>query len=484
MKKVLTIGFILIITFATLQADPGSLAENQKVAAKIKLIEVWINQLLDYYKVPGLVAGIVYDQELIWANGFGYKDLETNEKMTTEVMFRIASISKLFTSTAILQLRDKGKLRLDDPIRQYLDWFKIRNPYDDAPEVTIRHILTHTSGLPREAAFPYWTDGNFPTLEQIIATLPEQEMIFPPETKWKYSNLAMALLGEIVASASGVPYQTYINDNILYPLNLKNTRVTLDDEDKVRLATGYQRNRNLDERGLAGFTDSKGITPAADFTTNVYDLSKFMSLHFKYEGNTSEQIVKGSTLKEMHRVHWLRPSWTSGWGLGFGVSKVDDQVFVGHGGWVDGFRSAFQFLPEDKIGAIVFINTDDYSPLTICRQIIKLISPVIKEALPEEKKEDSFRDSWLSYEGIYYDTSHWRTDIIILDKKLYLYNYGYPPSTKPKGNLTRLFPVKEKTDTFRMTGADGNGEYVIFQLNKTGSVKQIKVGENYIYPVQ
>ncbi|HMN31270.1 MAG TPA: serine hydrolase domain-containing protein, partial [Caldilineaceae bacterium] len=144
-----------------------------------------------YREQPGLSIGVVYDQELVWAKGFGYANLERHEPATPQTLYRIASITKLFTSTAILQLRDAGKLQLDDPLSNFLSWFAIKQRFPEAPPITLRHLLTHTSGLPRESAFPYWVDNEFPSREQIQARLPEQETALPSETKWKYSNLGL-----------------------------------------------------------------------------------------------------------------------------------------------------------------------------------------------------------------------------------------------------------------------------------------------------
>src|SRR5262249_42193189 len=162
--------------------------------------------------------GILYDQDLVWAKGFGYADVDKRTPATPRTIYRIASISKLFTSTAILQLRDQGKLQLDDPVAKHLPWFKVKSRHADAPAaVTVRHLLTHTSGLPRESPFPYWTDLKFPTREQLMQALVTQESVYPPETKWKYSNLALALAGEVVAAVSGEPYEEYVQKHILDP---------------------------------------------------------------------------------------------------------------------------------------------------------------------------------------------------------------------------------------------------------------------------
>src|SRR3970040_2620526 len=118
----------------------------------------WVHTQLTYRKLPGLSIGIVYDQELVYARGFGYSNLEDSILTSTQTIYLIASLTKIFTATAIMQLRDQEKLRLDDPVEQYLPWFRIKSRFPDQPKVTIRQLLKHTSGLQSEAAFQYWTD--------------------------------------------------------------------------------------------------------------------------------------------------------------------------------------------------------------------------------------------------------------------------------------------------------------------------------------
>ena len=236
---------------------------------------------------------------------------------TPQTIYRIASITKLFTSTALLQLRDAGKLQLDDPVKRHLPWFRIRHKYPDAPPITIRHLITHTSGLPREAAFPYWSTAEFPALEEIQDSLPQQETILPTETAWKYSNLAVTLAGEIVSAVSDQDYPAYVKDHILIPLGMDSTFVKTIEPNHPQLAAAYGRRLPDGTRETSPFTDCQGITPAANIATTVEDLAKFAMLQFRDGPAGGAQILKGSTLREMHRVHWLDPSWQEGWGLGF-----------------------------------------------------------------------------------------------------------------------------------------------------------------------
>src|SRR5262245_15512289 len=152
---------------AAAQAPPAGVeqAGSAEVAAAITVLDAWIAAQVERRELPGLAVGIVHDQRLLWAKGYGWADADRRVPVTPATAFRVGSISKLFTATAILQLRDAGKLRLDDPVAAHLPWFQVKLADPDAPPITIRHLLTHTAGLPREAGTPYWTDGRFPERE-------------------------------------------------------------------------------------------------------------------------------------------------------------------------------------------------------------------------------------------------------------------------------------------------------------------------------
>ena len=481
MKKTIILFTMFVIIYSIAFAQPSPIIETPEVAAKIQLFESWVSAQMKYYNLPGLTMGIVYDQELIWQKGFCFADLKKKTAANPQSIFRIASITKLFTSTAIMQLRDAGKLRLDDPVKKYLPWFKIKHRFPDAPVITIRHFLTHTSGIPREAAFPYWTDHNFPTLEQIKNELPNQKTIYPSETKLKYSNLAMALLGQIVVAASGEDYETYIQNHILKPLEMNSTSVVLSEKDKKRLVTGYGIRLPNGKREIMPFTDAKGLTPAANISSNVEDLAKFISLQFRDEKVGGKQILKGSTLKEMQRVHWLRQSWKSGWGLGFSIRKYGSRTLVGHGGWVAGNRTQIYFCPKEKIGVIVMSNAEDGSPSMIARRIFDVVVPAINKAVKLEPKVAKADPMWNKYVGKYQDPTKWEYLVMILNDELVLYGFDYPPEDNPESSIIKLTPEGEHS--FRMTGENGNGELLIFEMDEKGKVKRIKKGENYIYPV-
>ncbi len=469
---------LALIAAPALRAQTPALASDPTVASSLRLFEIWVQQHMAYHHQPGVAIGIVHDQQLVWAKGFGQRDVERRLPVTTETVFRIASITKTFTATAIMQLRDAGKLQLDDPVVKHLPWFQYRNRHPDAPVITIRHLLTHTSGLPRESDFPYWTDRRFPTRDAMIEKLRTQESVFAPETEYKYSNLALALAGEVVTAVSGESYADYVHRHILEPLGMTSTSVRTEDIVRARLATGYGIRLPDGSQPVAPETDSRGLTPAANMSSTVEDLARYVALQLREGPKGGAQILTGSTLREMHRVHWLDADWSSGRGLGFGVWRQGERTLVGHGGWVAGHRTQIAVDPAAKIGVIVLTNSDDGGPGSYTRQAFDLVAPAIERAVAEAEPVALATPD--RYAGTYHDPDGWLTDFLVFDGRLVLYGHSYPPSRDPKGSLVDLTPEGEHT--FRMTGENGNGELVVFELRDDGTVARVKVGANYLFP--
>lgn len=473
-------GLLILLLFSVPAGTAGSLRDHPDLAPKIVLLEQWIEAQRTWRGIPGLAIAVVHDQELVWSRGFGVADLRAGTPVTPTTIFRIASITKTFTSTAILQLRDRGLLGLDDPVQKHLPWFTYRNRHAEGPAVTIRQLLTHTSGMPRESAFPYWTDHVFPTREQMIEALHRQESIFEPETRHKYSNLGMAILGEVVAAVSGEPYDAFIVRNILDPLQMRSTSVYPPEKDRPRFATGYGRRFDDGSRQESPFMDARAITSAANMSSTVEDLARFASFHLLEGRNTPGQILKGSTLREMHRVHWLQPSWRSGWGLGFAVTKGEQRTTYGHGGWVGGNRSQLLISPKEKVAVIVMVNADDGVPALFAGRAMSMLAPIlarITAVTPPDPKPDP---GWLAYTGRYADPSGWETRVMLMGDRLVMYGYSYPPEEDPTDAITELVP--EGPHTFRIGGEDGSGELVVFEMGPDGAVVRIRAEENFLYP--
>jgi CubicO group peptidase (beta-lactamase class C family) len=273
-KKRLFISLLLCSNFLL----PGEIKNHYQVKEAIALFEIWLEAQRDYYQLPGLTMAVVYDQETIWSGGYGYANPFKQISSSKTTIHSICSISKLFTAIAVMQLRDQGKLRIDDPLSKHLPWFNIENTYPEWGMATIRNILTHSSGLPRESDYPYWTgpDFPFPSSEKIVKKLSNQETLYPADKYFQYSNLGLSLAGEVVAAVSGVPFNDYIHNNILQPLVMIDTRPVMPRSlYGEQLAIGHEALNRTGERPAVALFNAEGIGPAAGFSSTALDLAKF-----------------------------------------------------------------------------------------------------------------------------------------------------------------------------------------------------------------
>jgi CubicO group peptidase (beta-lactamase class C family) len=468
---------LLLTSIPLLAGTEVELRERPEIADAIEVLDLWIEQQVAHRNLPGLSIAIVFDQEIVWTKGYGYADLEKEIPATPSTVYRIGSITKLFTSTAIMQLRDQGKLRLDDPVSMYLPWFSVRNPFPDSLEITIRQLLTHTSGLPRDVAFPTWTDHVFPTREELAEAVPDQSLINAPETTYRYSNLGMALLGEIVIEVSGQPWADYVQEKILQPLGMSSSSAAPGEELHGRRATDYMLKSSDGTRPVQDYYDTGAIAPAASMVSTVEDLSRFASLQFRDGPARGSQILKGSTLREMHRVHWVYDDFSGGRGLGFDVNRRHGKTFVGKNGSIGGHVNRLLMVPREKIAVVVSLNADDGSAFSFANQAHKIVDPALLKATrkPEAPKPEA-DPAWQRYVGHYADPWGWEYEVLILGGELVMYGYDYPPYDEASSGFTRLTPVEGST--FRMP----DNELLTFELDENGKVIRIKRRSDYIFP--
>ncbi|NIN71908.1 MAG: serine hydrolase [Gemmatimonadetes bacterium] len=472
-----------VLGLVLLQAASGraqELVEDPGVVAALELLDVWAEAQRDYEDIPGLSIAVVHDQSVLWSAGFGYADIERRSPAAPNSIYSICSISKLFTAIGVMQLRDQGKLRLDDPVEAHLPWFDIKQSYPDSPPITVQGLLTHSSGLPRESDFPYWTgpEFEFPTREQVIERLSSQETLYPAYKYFQYSNLGLTLAGEIVAELSGRPYASYVQAHILDPLGLESTSPEIPVEHRGGLlATGYGSRGREGERSELTFLQVRGIAPAAGFASTVEDLAKFAAWQFRLLEHGGEEVLRVNTLREMYRVHWVDPDWSTHWGLGFALYRMDDKTFVGHGGGCPGYRSSFLTRPEDKFAAIVMTNAIDANPGRYTNNAYRIVAPAVAKAL-ESKDEVTQPDPALRMYAGTYQTA-WGGELAVLPWKDGL-ALLYLPNDDPLDGLVRLKQAGEHT--FRRIRSDEElGEEIVFELDGEGNVVRFKRNSNY-YP--
>ena len=444
---------------------------DPNVQAAERLFSAWIEGQIADRGLPGIVVGVVADQELVWAKGFGYANTETKQPMTPATKFRMASHSKLFTATAVMQLREQGKVRLDDPVADYLPWFAVKTAEPDDPPITIEELLTHSSGLPREAG-SHWTTYDFPTQDELQTLTPERQAAFAPEVRWKYSNLAFSIAGMIVEKVSGETWADYIQAHIYQPLGMTASSV---DQDLPGLAVGYGRRMPDGSREVMPFVDARGMASATGITSTVEDMAKFVSAQFRKGPMGGPQILSTGSLREMHRVRVLENNWTSGNAIGFRVDRIGGKVYVGHGGGYPGYTTRTMIQLDSKVGVIVLTNTNDSDPTDIAGQLMRTVGDAVAKATTVEPKVVAWDPAWARFAGLYRGRGG-DTQVVLLNERLVIIN----PNGSNVDNPIRLEPLGG--GLFRYVAPSGGGPVgeVVRFVEEGGRVVRMITGDSYV----
>jgi len=459
---------------------PGAtLTDNPRVAQAIELLKVWLEAQRAYDQIPGVSAAVVHDQTLLWSAGYGSSDLAGGLPATATTIYSICSISKLFTSISVMQLRDAGKLRLDDPVAKHLSWYRIKQTAPEAGEATIEGLLTHASGLPREADYPYWTSPfTFPTREEVIERLAKQETLYPAETYYQYSNLGLTLAGEVVAAASGEPYAAYVRRHVLDPLGLKDTTPELPETERgKRLAVGYGAITRDGSRTPLPFFSARGITPAAGFASTATDLARFASWQFRLLGKGGAEVLNANTLREMHRVHFIDPDFETTYGLGFSVWRSDNKTFVGHGGSCPGYRTQILLKDDEKTATVFMSNALGVNSQQFAQRMYDIVGPVIASAVKGTEKPKEPDPELRRYVGTYNASFGGEIAVVLWQDGLAMLSL---PTMDPMRGLTKL--KKEGEHAFRRIRKDEVlGEAIVFEMGPDGRPTRFIWNSNY-YP--
>ena len=312
------------------------------------------------HRLPGAAVGIVHDDGLAWSAGIGFADVAARRAPQVSTLYRIASITKTFTGTAVMQLRDEGRLHLDDPAVEHLPELRAASsPFGRVETVTIRRLLSHESGLVGD---PPGTDWTVPVYEGLVErNLDRVTQIgtrVPANTQQKYSNLGYQLLGEVVARVSGTSYPEYVRQRILEPLGMTGTAFEpLPEELLERRATGYAARFLSDELEPASIPPT--VWAEGGLWSSVEDLARWISFQLREDAGPrgGAQVLAGSTLKEMHIARYLgNEEWTEAWGVVWYAIRKDEVTWVQHSGGIHGFTTCACFDPKERVGAIALLN--------------------------------------------------------------------------------------------------------------------------------
>jgi CubicO group peptidase (beta-lactamase class C family) len=301
-------------------------------------------------RLPSLSAAVFRDGEVVWSDAIGLADVEERREATPDTQYAVASITKTFTAASVFQLRDTGRLELDDPISRHLP-----EAAHGAP--TLRRMLAHASGLQREPPGEVWETLEFPDESNLLARLAEAEQVLVPAAAWHYSNLAYALLGHVVSRVSGTPFRDYVQQRLLDPLGLGRTSWgPTEPAAKPYFVEPYSDAvRREPELELGGKGGESGLS------STVGDLARWGS----FLADPDESVLAASSVAEMHQLQIMaEPDWTYGWGLGLSLWRRGERIFAGHTGGFPGFLSILAYSRLDRIGAVVLTNSGAWPKLS------------------------------------------------------------------------------------------------------------------------
>jgi CubicO group peptidase (beta-lactamase class C family) len=329
--------------------------------------------------VGSVTAGVVAGKELIWSKSYGDADTEKKIAADADTVYRIGSITKMFTALMLEQLVDAGKVHLSDPVEKYFPEIKtVQGRYPDAPPITLIQLATHTSGLGREPDnTETYVKGAVANWEKtLIAALPHTHYILEPGTRFSYSNIGYAILGAALSRAAGEPYTEYVPKHIFQPLGMTHTALERNAQMLPHLSKGYQvmgPNGVDSETPQREHETGRGYkVPNGAIYTTVGDLARFASFLM---GQGPESVLKTASLERFQKQIAVPADvgLTSGYGIGFQVDRRDNYVAFGHGGGVAGYTAMLLMNLPKGVGMIVFSN-GAANPTSIAERALDILS--------------------------------------------------------------------------------------------------------------
>lgn len=417
------------------------------------IVDLWMPLRMEYAQIPGMAVAIAHKDKVVYAKGFGYGDKAKKQKIDSKTLFRIASISKTFTAVAIMQLVEKKKLRLEDPVYTYLPWFTAQNKKGNASAITIEDLVSHSSGIFRDGDTDHWGDGKFP--KELKESFTNDSLLLKRTSSFKYSNYGFAVLGKVIEEVSGMSYEDYVHAHIMKPLGMRSTFVDYDAAIPGH-ASGFERRIPGRTPGVFPHYKTHAYAPATGFSSSAEDLSKFAASFFT---SADTKILSSASRKKMVEKEWDTGVFMKH-GMGLDIFQVGKKKLYGHSGGFLGFSLMMLFDPKEEISVVVLINSTSAGAGSIAHGIFGMLQTGMTLQKPGKQHDYS------SYIGIYRD--HWRDTVCAqLGSSLIAFSAN---NDAPAKFYSTLVPIKGG-DAFTAKTKDlfaGPEETVVFADKKGG----------------
>lgn len=352
-KKIAFYSTCLLLTIIAGCSTPQKAAKvHDKSFAEI---ETFLQSLIDTGGIPGIAIAITVGQNIVYTNGFGVKNADTKEKLESKNTFHIASVSKTFTATAVMQLYERGKMDINKPLITYLPYFKLKD--ERYKDITIKQMLNHTSGMPDVDDYEWGKAiSDEGAAERYTRSLSDSVLISKPGTEFHYSNIAFDIMADLIAKVSGMSFEKYVKENILTPLEMNESSFYYPEIKKSLRTSPHIGNP---PKVLPVYPYNRMHAPSSTLNTNVLEMSHWAIANIHSGKYKNTQILTPEIHLMMMTPTFVRNKEQNiSIGLSWFMYPYKGLTNIEHGGSDDGYRSLLTLIPEKKIGIIILSNIE------------------------------------------------------------------------------------------------------------------------------
>jgi len=393
---ILTVFLLGMPTPADVETDAAAEARTA-LAGFDKVVEKAIADM----NVPGLAIAVVAGGEVVYAEGFGYRDVDEKLPMTPDTLFAIGSTTKAMTATVLGMLADEGKMEWDAPLQTYLPSFRLSDPMTTA-RITPRDLVTHRSGLPRHDLL--WYNNSEPTRAEMIARLAYLELTEDLRVKFQYNNLMFMTAGYLAGKLNGTTWEEAVDERLFTPLGMARSNFSVEDSQKDDNFSQPYRENDDDEIEEIPFRNIDLIGPAGSVNSTVNEMSRWLLFNLGGGKVGDRELLNPATLTEIHSPHMTTGGTpdradvsVATYGMGWMIDTYRGHRRIRHGGGIDGFITSVMFFPDDDLGLVAFNNRGSGLPLLVNQHAADRVLGLdeedwIGEALENRKKGKEVQD--------------------------------------------------------------------------------------------
>ena len=453
---------------------------------KTQMWEDYVEEVRIAHRIPGIAVGMVCGSELAWFKGFGETQLGNGQAPDEHSIFRVASNTKTATATALMMLQESSMLSLDDPLLLYIPEFtSAAGIAGDLEDVTLRRMTAHYSGLTTEHPATDWDAPAFATMQTMIDRIDEVQMVIPPDSAWKYSNMAYGFLGEVISRLSGQPYEQFVEKEILDRLGMMQTVFDMASVVGLHQVIGYSQPAPGSETlRLAPYSELEGMNAAGQMMTNVADLTKWLAHIMRRGDDHGHRLFGDRSRREMLHPAYLDGDWTIGQCVGWRATRSGERVYHGHGGGIHGFGTQTMFHAPFQTGVIVLTNLwPNAISASLAQTLLDAViddwdeMPPVSAGVTHEIPASDENSKLREFEGVYFtEPGFWTRVTAVSDDELRFSGHEASAYLLHAPATARL----TSDGGFKVSGNRGAGETFSIQDGefRLGGFKYTLVGDN------